>query len=205
MAKSNTKIIYEKKEDILYLSKGKAAKASIEVGDFIIDIDFEGFVSAIEILNAGENLNISSEILEKINKLNNLDIDPLSIDGLKKVEVGITPGIMMLLDNCTGIVMVTTRSQTFSIMRGKEKVQDVRPNAHDLIQDMVNNLDIEVLMVKVTGNFEEMYYAGLFFKKDNKILNLDARPSDALSIATRLSVPVYVDEKLFEKQKQKVC
>ena len=142
---------------------------------------------------------------DEINKLNNLDIDPLSIDGLKKVEVGITPGIMMLLDNCTGIVMVTTRSQTFSIMRGKEKVQDVRPNAHDLIQDMVNNLDIEVLMVKVTGNFEEMYYAGLFFKKDNKILNLDARPSDALSIATRLSVPVYVDEKLFEKQKQKVC
>lgn len=67
MAKGNTKIIYEKEEDILYLSRGKSAKASIEVGDFIIDIDFKGFVSAVEILNASENLNISSEILEKIN------------------------------------------------------------------------------------------------------------------------------------------
>jgi uncharacterized protein YuzE len=68
MAKSNTKIIYEKDEDILYLSKGKAAKASIEVGDFVIDVDFKGFVSAIEILNASENLNMESEILREINR-----------------------------------------------------------------------------------------------------------------------------------------
>jgi len=68
MAKSNTKIIYNENEDILYLSRGKPAKASIEVGDFIIDIDFQGFVSAIEILNASENLNIEPEILEEIDK-----------------------------------------------------------------------------------------------------------------------------------------
>jgi uncharacterized protein YuzE len=67
MAKSNTKIIYDKGEDILYLSRGNPAKASIEVGDFIIDIDFKGFVSAIEILNASENLQISPDFLEKVN------------------------------------------------------------------------------------------------------------------------------------------
>ena len=68
MAKSNTKIIYENNEDILYLSRGKLTKASIEVGDFIIDIDFRGFVSGIEILNASENLNIEPEILAEIEK-----------------------------------------------------------------------------------------------------------------------------------------
>lgn len=68
MAKSNTKIIYDKEEDILYLSRGKPAKASIEVGDFVIDIDFKDFVSAIEVLNASENLNIEPETLDKISK-----------------------------------------------------------------------------------------------------------------------------------------
>jgi len=68
MAKNNTKIIYDKEEDILYLSRGKSSKASVEVGDFIIDVDFRGFISAIEILNASENLNIDPKILEKINK-----------------------------------------------------------------------------------------------------------------------------------------
>ncbi len=66
MAKSDTKIIYYKEEDILYLSRGRASQASIEVGDFVIDVDFNGFISAIEILNASENLGISSESLEKI-------------------------------------------------------------------------------------------------------------------------------------------
>lgn len=66
MAKSNTKISYDGEEDILYLSRGRASQASIEVGDFVIDVDFNGFVSAIEILNASENLGIPSESLEKM-------------------------------------------------------------------------------------------------------------------------------------------
>jgi uncharacterized protein YuzE len=64
MAKINTKIDYNKEEDIFYLSKQRSSRASIEVGDFIIDIDSKGFVSAIEILNASENLGIKQELLE---------------------------------------------------------------------------------------------------------------------------------------------
>ena len=68
MAKINTKIIYDKEEDILFLTKGKKVKASIEVGDFIIDIDKDGFVASIEILNASENLNLEKEKLANIQK-----------------------------------------------------------------------------------------------------------------------------------------
>ncbi|MBU2522986.1 MAG: DUF2283 domain-containing protein [Nanoarchaeota archaeon] len=68
MAKSNTKIVYDKEEDILNLSKGSPSQASIEIGDFVLDIDFNGYVSAIEILNASENLNISKEMLENVEK-----------------------------------------------------------------------------------------------------------------------------------------
>ena len=66
MGESNTKITYDENEDIVNFSRGKSSKASIEVGDFIIDIGSNGFVSAIEILNASENLNISKEILNNI-------------------------------------------------------------------------------------------------------------------------------------------
>jgi len=68
MAKSNTKIIYDEEEDILNLSKGSSSQASIEIGDFVLDIDFSRYVSAIEILNASENLNISKEMLKSIEK-----------------------------------------------------------------------------------------------------------------------------------------
>ncbi|MFH1500432.1 MAG: DUF2283 domain-containing protein [archaeon] len=68
MAKSNTKIIYDEEEDILNLSRGNPSKASIEVGDFILDIGFDGFVSSIEILNASENLNMCGKMLRNIEK-----------------------------------------------------------------------------------------------------------------------------------------
>jgi len=68
MAESNTKISYDFEEDILNLSRGKTSKASIEIGDFIIDIGFDGFVSSIEILNAGENLSIDKNLLKIIKK-----------------------------------------------------------------------------------------------------------------------------------------
>ncbi|HLC65182.1 MAG TPA: DUF2283 domain-containing protein [Candidatus Nanoarchaeia archaeon] len=58
MAKINTKIIYDEEEDILFLSKGRKVRSSIDVGDFIIDVDTRGFISGIEILNASSNLKI---------------------------------------------------------------------------------------------------------------------------------------------------
>ena len=64
MAKGNTKIIYDEEEDILFLSKGRKVKASIDIGDFIIDVDTNGFVSGIEILNASENLKLSENQLK---------------------------------------------------------------------------------------------------------------------------------------------
>lgn len=66
MAKENTKIGYDVEEDILSLSKGRKIKASVDVGDFVIDIDHGGFVSGIEIINASENLKLSKERLLKL-------------------------------------------------------------------------------------------------------------------------------------------
>ncbi|MFQ5531469.1 MAG: DUF2283 domain-containing protein [Candidatus Nanoarchaeia archaeon] len=68
MAKINTKIIYEDNEDILYLSEGKLARASIEIGDFVIDVDSKGYIIAIEILNASQNLKVSPKVFSEINK-----------------------------------------------------------------------------------------------------------------------------------------
>lgn len=66
MAKVSTKMIYDKDEDILFLSKGRKIKASIDIGDFVIDVDMNGFIAGIEILNASENLNMSSKMLKEL-------------------------------------------------------------------------------------------------------------------------------------------
>ena len=60
------KVNYDKEEDILMFSKGRKVKSSIDVGDFVIDVDMKEFISGIEILNASKNLNVSEEQLNDI-------------------------------------------------------------------------------------------------------------------------------------------
>ncbi len=63
-----TRIVYDKEEDILLLTRGRKVKTSIDIGDFIVDIDMKGFVSAIEILNASDNLKLSEVQLSELKK-----------------------------------------------------------------------------------------------------------------------------------------
>jgi len=60
------KMMYDSEEDILSLSKGIKVKASIDIGDFIVDVDYSGFIVGIEILNASQNLGIKEEQLKSL-------------------------------------------------------------------------------------------------------------------------------------------
>lgn len=66
MAKNNAEIKYDSKEDILSFWRGKPSQASVEIGDFIIDIDSQGYISGLEILNVSENFNIKPGFLDKL-------------------------------------------------------------------------------------------------------------------------------------------
>ncbi len=63
-----TRIIYDTGEDILSLAKSKKVKSSVDVGDFIIDIGYDGLVSGVEILNASENIKVSQQQLRSLEK-----------------------------------------------------------------------------------------------------------------------------------------
>lgn len=131
--------------------------------------------------------------------------DPLSVDDYIKVKVGIAPGKIYLVDNCTAVILTTSLSKTHSIQRGLEGALDIRPDAYDTFYDVMNHYDIDIKFVKIFQVKDELYYAQLFVENEKQLLNLDARPSDALALATRFQVPVYVHHDLFKKQGTKVC
>jgi hypothetical protein len=68
MAAEKTKniIVYNKNQDSLFVSKGRATYASIDIDDFIFDFDKEGFLVALEIEEASKNIGLPKEQLESI-------------------------------------------------------------------------------------------------------------------------------------------
>ena len=49
------------------------------------------------------------------------------------------------------------------------------------------------------------YLAKIFLKQENKILELDARPSDAIALAVRYDKEVYVKKSLFDEEGVETC
>jgi len=74
-----------------------------------------------------------------------------------------------------------------------------RPLTHDLFLTLFGRLKVTLTRVVITDLRDDIYYAILHFSGAAGELTLDSRPSDAIALAIRAKVPVFVDDRVFEK------
>ena len=69
MAKEIKTIDYDSDNDIFFISDGGKVKASLDVGDFILDVNHDNMISGIEVQDASENLGIDKNVLKNIKSM----------------------------------------------------------------------------------------------------------------------------------------
>ena len=69
MARTIKTIDYDIDNDIFFVSDGEKVKSSIDIGDFVLDVDHRNLICGIEIMDASENLGIDKEILKNVETL----------------------------------------------------------------------------------------------------------------------------------------
>ena len=78
-----------------------------------------------------------------------------------------------------------------------------RPLTHDLIASIFGGVNITAERVVITELKNSTYFARLILQQQNelgrKIVEIDARPSDCIALATALKKPIYVSSSLFEQ------
>ena len=80
-----------------------------------------------------------------------------------------------------------------SIALALEVVDTPRPLTHDLICDLITKVEAKLCAVNISQLSDGVFFASLKIKsKSFGTKNIDARPSDAISIALRLSTQIYV-------------
>ncbi len=77
------------------------------------------------------------------------------------------------------------------------RIPSPRPGTHDLAKRVIDGLAGKVERVVVTDLSEGVYYALLFLRTPRGVVEIDARPSDAIAIALRFEAPVFVREAVF--------
>jgi hypothetical protein len=82
------------------------------------------------------------------------------------------------------------------------KLQNIelpRPLTHDLLQSVVGAVGASLSHVVVTDLQNDTFYAKLYINVDGEQIEVDSRPSDALALAVRAGVPMYVEEFVLDK------
>jgi uncharacterized protein len=69
-----------------------------------------------------------------------------------------------------------------------------RPLTHDLLAALIDNLDVHVDHVEVTGVRDGAFIAELAVRGPSGGVSLDSRPSDAIALALRVDAPVFASE-----------
>jgi bifunctional DNase/RNase len=74
-----------------------------------------------------------------------------------------------------------------------EHIKPPRPMTHDLLKNMIQNLEAEVSEVYINDLTEGTFYAQIIYELNGETRQQDARPSDAIALAIRFNAPIFVD------------
>jgi uncharacterized protein len=80
-----------------------------------------------------------------------------------------------------------------------QQMEVARPLTHDLLRNVLQTLGAEVLRINIIELRDDVFYARIIVRVDGRELEIDSRPSDALALAVRVHVPVYVAESVMHE------
>ena len=85
-------------------------------------------------------------------------------------------------------------SEAKAISQQIENVSPPRPMTHDLLRNVIANLDGRVERVVVNDLRDRTFYALICLTVKGERVTIDARPSDAIALALRTRSPILVDD-----------
>jgi bifunctional DNase/RNase len=83
-----------------------------------------------------------------------------------------------------------------SITIALQEIEVSRPQTHDLVKNLLNQLNARILRVEVLSLKDDVFYGTLVVECNEQIVEIDSRPSDALAIAARTHSKILVSEEV---------
>ncbi len=124
------------------------------------------------------------------------------------IEVNVN-GIFLTQSQASGIILkekngdrtlpiVIGEYEAQSIALGLEKIKPPRPITHDLTLNLLESCGVKIDSVLITELKNNTYYAVIRLSKSLEFWDVDARPSDAIAMAVRSMIPIFVEEEVMK-------
>ena len=125
---------------------------------------------------------------------------PMSIKGLMLDPVSNSP-IVVLKDETEKFFLPIWVGifEANAIALQLENVATPRPMTHDLLKNMIADLDARVARVVINDLRDSTFFAQIRVITGGKTLEVDARPSDAIALALRTEAPIFVAQSVLDQ------
>lgn len=77
--------------------------------------------------------------------------------------------------------------------------QPPRPQTHELLASVIEEMGGKVERVVINDLRDHTFYARLYVRQGNQLLDIDSRPSDAIALGVATEVPLYVEEHVLDE------
>ena len=100
-------------------------------------------------------------------------------------------------DNRRALPIWIGSAEASAIIRKIENIPATRPMTHDLIVNMIKDLKCEISRIEIYDVSDDTYFANIvIINPDKKEIAIDSRPSDAIAVAIRVDMPIYISSKV---------
>ena len=89
------------------------------------------------------------------------------------------------------------QAEAHAIITALQGVEPQRPMTHDLMTNIMMTLHASIERVDIHSYYDETFHAALTMVQNGVTFIVDARPSDAVALAVRQKVPIYLDQDVF--------
>lgn len=125
--------------------------------------------------------------------MNKVQVDILGLS-VSQASTGAYALILREIDGVRRLPIVIGVPEAQAIANELEGIKPQRPMTHDLLRNVIDSLGGQLRDVSISSLKDGTFYATLHFEFSD--LEVDARPSDAIALAIRCGVPMYVTEEI---------
>jgi bifunctional DNase/RNase len=79
-----------------------------------------------------------------------------------------------------------------------QEVEMIRPLTHDLLKNVFTTFNAKIKRIEIVSLKEDIFYGNIVAEVNGQETNVDSRPSDAIALAVRAHVPIFVDESVLQ-------
>ena len=129
-----------------------------------------------------------------------IQLVPMSIKGLMLDPVSNSPIVVLKdPDDRFFLPIWVGIFEANAIALQLENITTPRPMTHDLLRNMISELDAQVTRIVINDLRDSTFFAQIRLLTGGKTLELDARPSDAIALALRTEAPIFVAQSVLEQ------